>query len=393
MLLGSSTNPRRPRHFRSDSQPPHRSTLTHLWPWRNTQALPACRSFFSSGVHAFHLLSQYVHLLAPSLLLPAVDPAKTGCTATAVLLYCYYGGMLETGRRRYSHALELFLAAITAPTYVVNAITVAALKKFILVALLHHGEVPPLPKHTAPAVSRGVKSEAGTYYDLSKHVAAAVRSGEATELCGFVTSRSDVWNDDGNTGLVQLVTARTSRRRVQALTHTYLTLTLPDVAAMAGLGSAGAAEDAVLGMVDGGEVEGRISEREGMVRFSDDNEENGAGESSPVGPGSSVHGRTPHSKSSSTPVPPAPSLPRAKYHAACVGVAMIKVPSAGTRLRCGSLLAGGSWQGLMLLSHLSVQVSRWPSCTRSFSRLWRWLRRWRRWITLCAATARTSPGP
>ena len=30
--------------------------------------------------------------------LAAVDPAKTACTPTDVLLYCYYGAMLEVGR-------------------------------------------------------------------------------------------------------------------------------------------------------------------------------------------------------------------------------------------------------------------------------------------------------
>ena len=28
----------------------------------------------------------------------SVDPSKTACTPTDVLLYCYYGGLLEIGR-------------------------------------------------------------------------------------------------------------------------------------------------------------------------------------------------------------------------------------------------------------------------------------------------------
>ena len=42
-------------------------------------------------------------------------------------------------RRRYSRALQLLLTAITAPTMVVNAITVACLKKYVLISLLHTG--------------------------------------------------------------------------------------------------------------------------------------------------------------------------------------------------------------------------------------------------------------
>jgi hypothetical protein len=36
---------------------------------------------------------------------------------------------------------------------VLNAITVACLKKFMLLSLMHAGSVPPLPKHTAPIVT------------------------------------------------------------------------------------------------------------------------------------------------------------------------------------------------------------------------------------------------
>lgn len=51
-----------------------------------------------------------------------------------------------TGRKRYDTALCLFLTALTAPTAVVNAITVACYKKYVLVSLLHKGApvLPPL---------------------------------------------------------------------------------------------------------------------------------------------------------------------------------------------------------------------------------------------------------
>jgi COP9 signalosome complex subunit 3 len=81
-----------------------------------------------------------------------VDPTKTATSPTDVLLYCYYGALLEIGRRRYARALELLLTAVTAPTMVLNAITVACLKKYMLVSLLQSGAVPALPKHTAPLI-------------------------------------------------------------------------------------------------------------------------------------------------------------------------------------------------------------------------------------------------
>lgn len=56
-------------------------------------------------------------------------------------------------RRRYARALELLLTALTAPTLVLNAITVACLKKYLVLSLVHAGAVAPLPKHTAPLIS------------------------------------------------------------------------------------------------------------------------------------------------------------------------------------------------------------------------------------------------
>lgn len=196
----------------------------------------------------------------------AVDPSKTACTATDVQLYCYYGGMVEAGRRRYARALDLLLAGITAPTLVVNAITVAALKKYVLVSLLHAGEAPPLPKHAAPAVHRALKAEAGAYLDLAK----LVKAGSEEEAAALVVAKAEVWRGDGNAGLAAAVARAAGRRRVAALTRTFLTLPLAEVAAAAGLGDdAAAAEDAVVGMVGAGEVGARVSQRDGMVRFEE----------------------------------------------------------------------------------------------------------------------------
>lgn len=51
---------------------------------------------------------------------------------------------LTTARRKYAAALELFLLAITAPTYVASAIAVAAWKKYVVVSLIHNGVNPRL---------------------------------------------------------------------------------------------------------------------------------------------------------------------------------------------------------------------------------------------------------
>ncbi len=106
-----------------------------------------------------------------------VDPKKTAMTAKDFLLFGYYGGLVYTGEqhdgasniwyhymsvapfsrhtnalqfgvshavgvKNYSKALNMFLYTLTAPTMVVNAITMAAYKRYVLVSLIHAGGAP-----------------------------------------------------------------------------------------------------------------------------------------------------------------------------------------------------------------------------------------------------------
>lgn len=95
----------------------------------------------------------------------------------------------HAGRKQYKRAMVLLLLGLTAPTHVVNAITVTIYKKYTLLSLLlhgahlcewyphirHTGEVPPLPKYTSSQVTRGVRSEVGEPY--TKLAAAFVNKG------------------------------------------------------------------------------------------------------------------------------------------------------------------------------------------------------------------------
>ncbi|KAL4423543.1 hypothetical protein ABPG77_006566 [Micractinium sp. CCAP 211/92] len=198
-----------------------------------------------------------------------VDPTLTACTPTDVLLYCYYGALIEIGRRRYAHALDLLLTAITAPTMVLNAITLACLKKFMLVSLVHAGAVPQLPKYTAPIVTRAAKNECGAVAELVK---LCTQDKSAAELAAFAQGKQAEFEQDGNVGLVKLAIEGHAKRQIQKLTQTYLTLSLADLAQQAGLSGPQEAELAVLRMIDAGEVHARISERDGMVHFLEQDE-------------------------------------------------------------------------------------------------------------------------
>ena len=68
------------------------------------------------------------------------------------LLYFYYGGMCLAAVKEMSQALEMFQLGFTMPCQALNEIMVELHKKYVLVSLIVHGEVQPLPKYTASLV-------------------------------------------------------------------------------------------------------------------------------------------------------------------------------------------------------------------------------------------------
>ncbi|KAH9290651.1 hypothetical protein KI387_034768, partial [Taxus chinensis] len=154
------------------------------------------------------------------------------------LLYCYYGGMIYIGLKRFSKALEFLQHAITAPTTSLTTITVEAYKKYVLVSLIHNGQVPSFPKYTPAVVQRNLKS------------------------CTL----------DSNLGLVKQVLSSLYKWNIQRLTQTYLTLSLQDIANTAQLETAKQAELHVLQMIQDGEIFATINQKDGMVSFQEDPE-------------------------------------------------------------------------------------------------------------------------
>lgn len=226
-------------------------------------------------IHADFALSclQAKHYNAAALVLDQtildVEPAKTSMKPTDLLLYCYYGGMIHIGRRKYPEALHMFVQGLTAPTFVVNAITIATYKKYALVSLIHSGSVTALPKFTPSSVTRFIKSEAQSYVDL----ASAYSSKKQQDLPSAIEKHQARFSEDGNMGLVKLVLAGRTKRAIQKLTQTFLTLSLADIAQQVGLETATEAEGHILRMVDAGEIFAEIDASAGMVRFLEDPEQ------------------------------------------------------------------------------------------------------------------------
>ncbi|GJP33132.1 hypothetical protein CLOM_g17701 [Closterium sp. NIES-68] len=197
-----------------------------------------------------------------------IDPKKTGLVHRDFLLYCFYGGTIYVGLKKYQKALDLFMHAITSPAQSVNAITVAAYKRHALVSLILHAQLSPLPKFTPGIVQRGLKACCQDYHDL----ASIYSSRDAAELKKFVDSHEQAFKADNNLGLAHQVVASVPRRSIQRLTHTYLTLSLSDLASSVHLSSPAEAEKYLLSMIADGEMFAHIDQQAGMVSFEEDPE-------------------------------------------------------------------------------------------------------------------------
>lgn len=198
-----------------------------------------------------------------------VDPHETFLTPTDFYLYCYYGGMVCIGRKSYCKALDLFLQGLTAPAVLVNAITVATYKKYVLVSLLHAGQLSPLPKFTAARVKQVVEQECRAYHEL----ATAFTSHNVQKLHSSVEQLQPTFTTDNNMGLVKQVVQCFVKNNIQRLTQTFLTLSLQDIATNTGLPNAQQAELYILRMIEAGEIHAQISEKDGMVHFLEDPEQ------------------------------------------------------------------------------------------------------------------------
>ncbi|KFM27053.1 COP9 signalosome complex subunit 3 [Auxenochlorella protothecoides] len=159
----------------------------------------------------------------------AVDPSKTGSTNLDVLLYCYYGGLVETTRRRYACALWFFECALSVPSGVVSAVTIAAAKKWMLLHVLHKASVGVLPKSAPPILSRTVKSECALYLTAGRHLTAVgplpdLASWLETSAPAFIQVLKRMERGDGNWGLLQLALQASKARAVRRLTKVYTTI-------------------------------------------------------------------------------------------------------------------------------------------------------------------------
>uniref|UniRef100_A0A1L8DTA1 COP9 signalosome complex subunit 3 n=1 Tax=Nyssomyia neivai TaxID=330878 RepID=A0A1L8DTA1_9DIPT len=184
------------------------------------------------------------------------------------LLYYYYGGMIYTAVHNYERALYFFEVAVSTPALAMSHIMLESYKKFLLVSLILHGKIMPIPKYSSQVIARFMKPLSHAYHELANAYATA--SSEETR--NVINKYRETYRNDNNLGLVQQVARSLCKKNIQRLTKTFLTLSLADVASRVQLSGPAEAEEYILNMIKSGEIFASINQKDGMVVFKDDPE-------------------------------------------------------------------------------------------------------------------------
>lgn len=146
---------------------PTPENLTPLHAITLQQALSA--KCYRHAIHQFSLRKHPIKKFDKSMI--------TDLTIQDFMLYQYYVGLVFIGMQDWESALDALTLVLSGPTAtsanVVSAIQLEAYKRYVLVSLLLHGKILPLPKYTSPSVVKAVRSGSSRSSAVSSAAAAA----------------------------------------------------------------------------------------------------------------------------------------------------------------------------------------------------------------------------
>jgi len=194
-----------------------------------------------------------------------IDPGATGVRSEDTRLYFYYGALCYIALKKWNKAIEFFETVISGPASTTSAIMVEAYRKYVLVCLIAKGDVPSLPRSTAPSVIRIVKQLSPSYEELA--TAYSTRSHEDLGKCADNHAANFI--RDGNMGLVGQVMNAMHNQNIKRLTKTYLTLSLDAVVENVSLKDKAEVERRVLRLVEEGQLFASINQKESYIGFQE----------------------------------------------------------------------------------------------------------------------------
>jgi len=192
-----------------------------------------------------------------------VDRMLSDLDYTDVLQYHYLAGIVFAALKMYQDAEGAFELAATAPANASSALQLEAYKKLILIQLIRHGKVLPLPKYAHVGLSKHIKNSP-IYATLTKQYP-TIR-GQLQEV--FIKEIESV-REEGNAGLLHIALARAPRWTLKNLMNTYLSLPLKQVVSSTDLASEAEAKELILSMIEEGELSATLSP-DGILTFTED---------------------------------------------------------------------------------------------------------------------------
>lgn len=143
---------------------------------------------------------------------------------------------------------------------------VEAFKKYVLVSLLVQGKYLGITKHASNVVHRHMKAYCSQYIDLAN----AFGDADIDKVHKVASDNAELFQKDSNFGLVKQCINFLHRRNIQKLTGTYMTLSLADIAKNIKVNSVQEVEQQLLKMIEKGEINAVINQKDGMVSFEEE---------------------------------------------------------------------------------------------------------------------------
>lgn len=162
--------------------------------------------------------------------------------------------------RRYKEAFFFLEVVITAPVIqgIASSIMVEAYKKWLLVGLLLNGVAPSIPKSASQSAMKNIRAVCKPY----ECVAEAFRSCNSQKLRAEIEAGGNIWQEEGNYGLMVEVFDAFRKFSVLRLGRTFAALPITEVARITSPGSASVDETGsyLESLIANGDIKATISD-------------------------------------------------------------------------------------------------------------------------------------
>lgn len=148
-----------------------------------------------------------------------------------ILEYFYMAAVALIGANAWDDALIMLENAMCYPIrdFSVSKIMSECYKKWILVSLIHEGKTRPMPKSTCSAAIR-VYHTTGKPYEAISHL---FEHGTTASLRAEIEMGQQIWQTDGNTGIILQLCVEYDKWQIRNLGKTYSAISISDISVFA----------------------------------------------------------------------------------------------------------------------------------------------------------------